>query len=83
MAQTTALSPAFSPAKSGKGPLGIPYGWWLVVVVLYLVSPLDVLPDFLPVVGWVDDTGLLGFGAFCLFKWFAARRAGRVAPATA
>ena len=26
--------------------------------VAYLVSPLDVIPDFLPIVGFVDDTAV-------------------------
>ncbi|MFD8599241.1 YkvA family protein [Kitasatospora sp. NPDC059646] len=28
-------------------------------VAVYLVSPIDAIPDFLPVLGWSDDTGLL------------------------
>ncbi|MDV3353257.1 DUF1232 domain-containing protein [Leptolyngbyaceae cyanobacterium CCMR0082] len=30
---------------------------WLVVFgsLLYLVSPLDILPDVLPIIGWLDD----------------------------
>lgn len=29
--------------------------------LLYLVSPIDLIPDVLPVVGWVDDLlGILG-----------------------
>jgi uncharacterized membrane protein YkvA (DUF1232 family) len=32
------------------------YRWWVVAAsVVYIVSPLDISPDFLPVVGWVDD----------------------------
>lgn len=35
------------------------YGWWLALgTLLYLLSPLDLLPDVLPIAGWVDD-GLL------------------------
>ncbi|MEV4612503.1 YkvA family protein [Kitasatospora sp. NPDC049258] len=30
-----------------------------LLVALYLVSPLDVLPDVIPVVGWTDDTAVL------------------------
>jgi uncharacterized membrane protein YkvA (DUF1232 family) len=33
------------------------YRWWVVAASLvYLVSPIDLAPDFLPVVGLIDDT---------------------------
>lgn len=32
------------------------YRWWLILgSLLYLFSPLDISPDFLPIVGWIDD----------------------------
>jgi uncharacterized membrane protein YkvA (DUF1232 family) len=44
------------------------YGWykstlrntkyrWLIVAgsLIYLLSPIDISPDFLPIVGWIDD----------------------------
>lgn len=31
----------------------------LTAVILYTVTPLDGIPDILPVVGWLDDLGLL------------------------
>ncbi len=32
------------------------YRWWIIGgSLLYLVSPLDISPDFLPIVGWIDD----------------------------
>jgi uncharacterized membrane protein YkvA (DUF1232 family) len=33
---------------------------WVVVLgtLIYLVAPIDISPDFLPIIGWVDD-GLL------------------------
>lgn len=35
------------------------YRWWIVLGSLaYLLSPFDLLPDFLPIAGWIDD-GLL------------------------
>lgn len=36
------------------------YRWWLVLgTVLYLVSPIDIAPDFIPVIGQLDDIMLL------------------------
>jgi uncharacterized membrane protein YkvA (DUF1232 family) len=33
------------------------YRWWVVAAsVAYLVSPIDLVPDFLPFAGLVDDT---------------------------
>jgi uncharacterized membrane protein YkvA (DUF1232 family) len=32
------------------------YRWWIIVgTLLYLVSPIDILPDIIPVFGWIDD----------------------------
>jgi uncharacterized membrane protein YkvA (DUF1232 family) len=27
----------------------------VVVAVLYIISPIDLIPDVLPVLGWIDD----------------------------
>lgn len=27
----------------------------LILALLYIVSPVDLIPDFIPVVGWADD----------------------------
>ncbi len=35
------------------------YRWWMVLGTLaYLWSPIDILPDIFPIIGWIDD-GLL------------------------
>lgn len=36
------------------------YRWWVIVgTLLYFVSPFDIVPDFLPIVGELDDVFLL------------------------
>jgi len=42
---------------------------WFVLVLslLYIISPVDLIPDLIPVVGWADDVAVgIGAGAACL-----------------
>lgn len=34
---------------------------WLVIIasLLYILIPVDLLPDFIPLLGWIDDAGFL------------------------
>lgn len=32
-----------------------------LVAVIYFVNPFDLVPDFVPLVGYVDDAGVIGF----------------------
>jgi len=34
--------------------------WVGLLSVLYVLSPIDLIPDMLPVIGWLDDVGVLG-----------------------
>jgi uncharacterized membrane protein YkvA (DUF1232 family) len=37
------------------------YRWWVVAAsIFYLISPIDILPDIFPAVGWIDDTIVIG-----------------------
>ena len=39
----------------------------LVVALLYIISPVDFVPDVVPVAGWIDDAAVgLGAGATCV-----------------
>lgn len=36
------------------------YRWWVILgTVAYLVSPVDIAPDFLPIIGQLDDIAIL------------------------
>lgn len=46
------------------------YRWWLILGTLaYLVSPIDIAPDFIPIVGQVDDILLLTLLVSELSQW--------------
>ena len=46
-----------------KGKYKMPWGtfFWIVLCAVYFISPIDALPDFLPILGFADD------GAFLIF----------------
>lgn len=33
--------------------------WLLVIAIIYLLLPVDLIPDTIPVIGLLDDAGLL------------------------
>jgi uncharacterized membrane protein YkvA (DUF1232 family) len=36
------------------------YRWWVILgTLVYLISPIDIAPDFIPIVGQLDDVLLL------------------------
>jgi uncharacterized membrane protein YkvA (DUF1232 family) len=35
-------------------------------MLAYAISPIDLLPDWIPLLGWADDVLLLSWGASCL-----------------
>lgn len=45
---------------------------WLGVLLVYLISPIDLIPDFIPVLGYADDALVVAIALR-----FATRRAGR------
>lgn len=47
--------------------------WPILAVLLYVISPVDAVPDFFPGWGWVDDALVLGFLA-----WYLLRQRGQL-----
>jgi DnaJ-domain-containing protein 1 len=47
----------------------------IVASLLYVVSPVDAMPDFLPGVGWLDDLLVIGF-----LLWYMSRRSQGRSP---
>ena len=33
----------------------------MLACVIYIISPIDFMPDVFPIIGWVDDVGALGY----------------------
>jgi uncharacterized membrane protein YkvA (DUF1232 family) len=33
----------------------------IVATIVYVISPLDAIPDVIPVLGWVDDITIIGY----------------------
>ncbi|MCC7439912.1 MAG: DUF1232 domain-containing protein [Armatimonadetes bacterium] len=40
----------------------------VVVGLLYVISPVDAVSDFLPIIGWLDDLGVLTAMYFWLMR---------------
>ena len=49
-----------SLARDPALPRGVRIRLWLLLA--YLASPIDLIPDFLPVLGWADDAILIVAG---------------------
>lgn len=47
---------------------------WLALLLVYLLSPIDLIPDFIPVLGYADDALVVAIALR-----FATRRAGDAA----
>jgi uncharacterized membrane protein YkvA (DUF1232 family) len=50
------------PAASIVGKL------FVLLALVYLVSPVDAIPDVLPVVGWLDDIGVMSLAIAWMWK---------------
>lgn len=53
-----------SDPASGRGSTVV-----LALLIAYLALPIDLVPDFLPVIGWADDVVLVAL----VLRWFVRR----------
>jgi uncharacterized membrane protein YkvA (DUF1232 family) len=52
----------------------------LIVALLYGASPIDLIPDVIPVIGWVDDAFIVPlFIVLAILQWRRMRKARRLA----
>ena len=52
--------------RQPETPIPIKVG--AILLALYVISPLDIITDMLPVLGWLDDATLLALGIPFLLK---------------
>jgi uncharacterized membrane protein YkvA (DUF1232 family) len=63
------------PATSFRDRIG---KLFVLLALIYVISPVDAIPDVLPVVGWLDDIGVMGL--VVAWMWRVVGRS-REAPA--
>lgn len=58
------------------------YRWFLIGgTLLYLISPIDIAPDFIPIIGWIDDAAiatLLAAEVSQVFLEFLNKRSSKI-----
>lgn len=65
-----------TPPTRPRGLARIPPGWWVVICLIYLISPIDLMPELIlgPMIGLVDDAGILAFAVYNFVLWLRGRR---------
>ena len=41
---------------------------FVLAAVVYVISPVDLIPDAFPVIGWLDDMGVMSLAVACMWK---------------
>ena len=52
--------------------------WKLILMTLlatgYVASPIDAIPDFIPLIGQMDDAAVVGIAVVFWLRWLKKRR---------
>ncbi|HKM19794.1 MAG TPA: YkvA family protein [Candidatus Dojkabacteria bacterium] len=54
--------------------------WLLILVLLYIILPVDLIPDRTPIVGTLDDGALLLLNIILEYRKWKLNNEGRVEP---
>ncbi len=53
---------------------------FVLATVVYVIMPIDFVPDLVPVIGWLDDLGMASLAAFYLAGVAKRYRAASMLP---
>ncbi|HII94170.1 MAG TPA: DUF1232 domain-containing protein [Candidatus Methanofastidiosum sp.] len=57
-----------------KDPKSIAAIVFIILNLIYIISPIDFIPDFIPVIGWIDDIIALLIAISIGVKYFVKKK---------